>query len=101
MWQGERCDGSNHGFCICGISACIVDLNADQPDVISAAEGILYAALVDLICAETDAAFDAIWADAIQRLTEPGEPEVFRAYQAKWNAAAEVIVPLVIVPLVM
>ena len=81
----------------CGeaISASITDLNADQLGVISAAEGILDAALIDLVYAETDEAFDAIRADAIQRIIELGEPEVFRAYQAKWNAAAGVIVPLV------
>jgi hypothetical protein len=76
----------------CGeaITACITDLNANQLCVISAAEEILDAALVDLVYAETDEAFDAI-----QRTTELGEPEVFRSYQAKWNVADEVIVHLV------
>ena len=81
----------------CGeaISACITDLNADQMGVISAADAILEAALIDLVFAESDEAFDAIRAEAIQKIVGLGEPEVFTAYRAKWNAAAEIIVPLV------
>ena len=81
----------------CGeaISASITDLSADQLGVISAADAILDSALIDLVFAESDEAFDAIRAEAIQRIVDLGEPEVFSAYREKWNAAAEIIVPIV------
>ena len=51
--------------------------------------------LIDLVFAETDEEFDNIRSDAIKRIIDLGEPEVFRAYQQKWDAAADVVVPLV------
>ena len=81
----------------CGeaISACITDLNAEQLGVIAAADEILDSALIDLVFSESDEAFDAIRSDAIRRIIALGEPEVFKAYQEKWNTAAGIIVPLV------
>lgn len=81
----------------CGeaISASITDLNAEALGVIAEADGILDAVLIDLVFSETQEAFDAIRSEAIRRIIDLGEPEVFRVYQQKWNAAAEVIVPLV------
>ena len=81
----------------CGeaISACITDLNEEQLGVISAADAILDSVLIDAVFAETDEDFERIRSDAIQQIINLGEPEVFRAYQEKWNAAAEIIVPLV------
>lgn len=81
----------------CGeaISACITDLNEEQLSVISDADAILDSVLIDLVFAETDEEFDNIRSNAIQRIIDLGEPEVFRAYQQKWDAAADVVVPLV------
>ena len=45
--------------------------------------------------AETDEEWNALRDETIQRLIDLGEPEVFKAYQQKWDAAAAVIVPLV------
>ena len=67
----------------------------EQLHIISEAEAILKSVQVDLILAETDEEWLAIRDDAVRRLIELGEPEVFAAYQEMWNAAAEVIVPLV------
>ena len=50
---------------------------------------------MDLILAETDEEWEAIRDEKIRQLVRLGEPEVFKAYQIKWNEAAEVIVPLV------
>ena len=52
-------------------------------------------ASVDLCLAEDDEQFNTIRDDTIRRLTELGEPEVFRDYKQMWDAAAAVIVPLV------
>jgi len=81
----------------CGeaISSCISSLNRDQLRILAAADGVLDGVLVDLILAETDEQFNAIRDEAIAKVTELGEPEVFEAYRQKWDAAAEVIVPLV------
>jgi len=81
----------------CGeaISSCITDLNDDQLSVISDADAILDSALIDLVFAETNEEFDNIRSVTIQRIIDLGEPEVFRAYQQKWDAAADAIVPLV------
>ena len=81
----------------CGeaISSCISSLNRDQLRILADADAALDAVLVDLILAETDEKFNAIRDEAIARVTELGEPEVFEAYRQKWNAAAAVIVPLV------
>ena len=81
----------------CGeaISASITDLDKDQLRVISAADALLDGALVELVFAESDEAYEAIRSETIQRIIDLGEPEVFRAYQKKWDAAAGIIVPLV------
>ena len=81
----------------CGeaISACITDLGKDQLDILSAADALLDAALLDAVFAESDEAFEAVRSDTIQGIIDLGEPEVFEAYREKWNAAADVIVPLV------
>lgn len=81
----------------CGeaISACITDLGKDQLDILSAADALLDAALLDTVFAESDEAFEAVRSDTIQGIIDLGEPEVFEAYREKWNAAADVIVPLV------
>ena len=50
---------------------------------------------MDLLLAQTDEEWEAIRDEKIRELVELGEPEVFKAYQKKWNDAAEVIVPLV------
>ena len=62
----------------------------------SRAETILEEVKPDLILAETDEEWNAIRDRTIQRLVELGEPEVFEAYRQKWDAAAAVIVPLVL-----
>ena len=81
----------------CGeaISACITDLNAEQLGIISAADALLDAALVEAVFAESDEAFEAVRSGTIQSIIDLGEPAVFEAYREKWNTAAEVIVPLV------
>ncbi len=81
----------------CGeaISASISSLNRDQLLVIAAAEAILQDAQMDLILAETDEEWNALRDETIRKIIALGEPEVFRAYKEKWDAAAAVIVPLV------
>jgi len=64
-------------------------------DILSAADALLDAELLDAVFAESDEAFEAVRSDTIQGIIDLGEPEVFKAYQEKWDAAAEVIVPLV------
>lgn len=81
----------------CGeaISSCISDLDRDQLHVLTSAEDILDDVLVDLVLAETDEEYEAIQKETLQRLVDLGEPEVFVAYKQKWDAAADIIVPLV------
>ena len=81
----------------CGeaISSSISSMNQDQLHILSEAESILEEVQVDLILAETDEEFDALREDTLQLLIELGEPEVFKAYQQKWDAAAAIIVPMV------
>ena len=81
----------------CGeaISSCMSSLDRNQLHVLEGAEAILAEVQVDLILAETDEEFEAIKNEAIQRLIDLGEPEVFAAYKQKWDAAADIIVPLV------
>ncbi len=81
----------------CGeaISSCMSGLNRYQLFILSGAEAILEDVKVDLILAETDEEFDAIRDETIHRLDVLDEPEVFKAYRQKWDAAAAVIVPLV------
>ena len=81
----------------CGeaISSCINDLNRDQLRVLGEADSMLEDARVDLIFAESDEEYDSIRDETIQKLIDLGEPEVFAAYQQKWDAAAAVVVPLV------
>lgn len=82
----------------CGeaISASISSLSSDQLHILSEAEAILDDVQLDLILAETDEEFAAIREDTIQRLIALGEPEVFEAYRQKWDAAAAIIVPMVL-----
>ena len=82
----------------CGeaISASISSLSSDQLHVLSEAEAILEDVRVDLILAETDEEFAAIREDTIRRLIALGEAEVFEAYRQKWDAAAAIIVPMVL-----
>ena len=81
----------------CGeaISSCMSSLNRDQLNILAEAEAILQDAQVDLILAETDDKWEQIRDETIRRLIALGEPEVFKAYQEKWDKAADVIVPLV------
>ena len=81
----------------CGeaISSCMSGLDRDQLHVLESAEDILDDVHVDLILAGTDKEYDAIKKETLQRLVDLGEPEVFVAYQKKWDAAADIIVPLV------
>ena len=81
----------------CGeaISSCISSLNRDQLHTLEEAEEILNGIKVDLILADTDAEYKAIEDEAIKKLNDLGEPEVFEAYQQKWDAAAAVVFPLV------
>ena len=81
----------------CGeaISSSITSLDRDQLHILDNAEALLNEVRVDLICAETDQDFTKIQDETIRKLIEMDEPAIFRAYQKKWNAAADVIVPLV------
>ena len=81
----------------CGeaISSSISSLNRDQLVILSSAKTILDDVQVDLILADTKEEWNEIQDKTIQKLIELGEPEVFRAYQQKWDAAAAVIVPMV------
>ena len=81
----------------CGeaITSCMSSLSREHLQILAGADAILQNAQLDLILAETDEEYKAIQEDAILRIVSLGEPEVFRSYQEKWNAAAAVIVPLV------
>ena len=81
----------------CGeaVSSSITSLNRDQLHVLAETEAILEDVEVDLILAETDKEWNAIRDETIRKLIGLGEPEVFEAYRQKWDAAAAVIVPLV------
>ena len=81
----------------CGeaISSAISSLDREQVHTISEASAILDEALVELVLAESDEEYLAIQEETIQKIIDLGEPEVFRAYQEKWDAAAAIIVPLV------
>ena len=81
----------------CGeaISSAISGLNRDQLHILSNAEDILEDAWIGLSLAETDEEWNELRDETIRKLTELGEPEVFRDYKQKWDAAADVIVPLV------
>ena len=81
----------------CGeaITSCMSGLDRDQLRVLSEAEALLSEVCVDLCLAESDDEFLTLRDDAIRKLIEMGEPEVFKAYREQWNAAADVIVPLV------
>ena len=81
----------------CGetITSCMSSLDRDQLHTLAGAEAVLEEARVDLILAETDEEWLAIRDETIRKLIGLGEPEVFSAYRQMWNAAAEVIVPLV------
>lgn len=81
----------------CGeaITSCMRSLDRDQLTILAAAEDLLEDVWVDLTLAETDLEWNAIRDETIRKLTDLGEPEVFAEYQKQWNAAADVIVPLV------
>lgn len=81
----------------CGeaISSSINSLDRDQLHILEGSEAILHEVQADLILADSDEQFKAIQDEAIDELVELGEPEVFEAYQQKWNASAAVVVPLV------
>ena len=81
----------------CGeaITSCMSSLNKDQLYILTSAEAILESVWVDLTLAKTDEEWNALRDETIQAVIELGEPEVFKAYQKMWNAAADVIVPLV------
>ena len=82
----------------CGeaISSAITSLDKGQLRILSSAENLLSEAQVDLILAETDKEWEKIRDDTIRKIEDMGEPDVFRAYQEKWDAAAAVIVPKVL-----
>ena len=82
----------------CGeaISSAITSLDKGQLRILSSAENLLSEAQVDLILAETDKEWEKIRDDTIKKIEDMGEPDVFRAYQEKWDAAAAVIVPRVL-----
>ena len=81
----------------CGeaITSCMRSLDRYQLNILAAAEDLLEEVWVDLTLAETDEEWTAIRDRTIREMTELGEPEVFEEYRKQWNAAAEVIVPLV------
>ena len=81
----------------CGeaITSCMRSLDRDQLNILAKAEDILEEVWVDLTLAETDEEWNAIRDRTIRELIDLGEPEVFEAYRQQWNAAADVIVPLV------
>ena len=81
----------------CGeaITSCMRSLNRDQLSILAAAEDLLEEVWVDLTLAETDGEWNAIRDLTIRKLTEMGEPEVFKEYKKMWDTAADVIVPLV------
>ena len=81
----------------CGeaITSCMSSLTREQLHILARADAILNDVWVDLSLAESDEAWNALRDETIRQLTELGEPEVFEAYRKQWNAAAEVIVPLV------
>ena len=81
----------------CGeaITSCMSSLDREHLQILSQADAILADAQLDLILAGTDEEYAAIRDETIRKILNLGEPEVFRAYQEKWNAAAAVIVPLV------
>ena len=81
----------------CGeaITSCMSSLTREELRLLTKADAILDSVRVDLILAETDEQWNAIRDEIIRILIELGEPEVFKAYQQKWNKAAAIIVPLV------
>ena len=81
----------------CGeaITSCMSSLSREHLRILSEADAILESVQTDLILAETDEDFVLLRDAVIRAMTALGEPEVFRAYREKWNAAAAVIVPLV------
>ena len=81
----------------CGeaITSCMRSLDRDQLNILAAAEDLLEEVWVDLTLAETEEEWNAIRDNTIRKLVDLGEPEVFEAYRKQWNAAADVLVPLV------
>ena len=81
----------------CGeaISSVITGLDRNQLRILAGAENLLNDVQVDLILAETDEEWKKLRDETIRKMKDMGEPEVFEAYQEKWDAAASVIVPKV------
>ena len=81
----------------CGeaITSCMSSLDREQLRILTEAEDCLEDAWVNLSLAETDEEYNAIRDETIRKIISLGEPEVFRDYKEKWDAAAAVIVPLV------
>ncbi|MBR2810937.1 MAG: hypothetical protein IKD69_06105 [Solobacterium sp.] len=81
----------------CGeaISSCMSSLSRDQLRILAEAEAILDDVTVDLCLAESDEEFSRLQEEVTDTLAQLGEPEVFYAYQAMWNHAADITVPLV------
>ena len=81
----------------CGeaITSCMSSLTREELRTLTKAEAVLNNVWVDLVLAETDKEWNRLRDETIRRLTELGEPEVFKSYQQQWNTAAAVIVPLV------
>ena len=93
FYQADGLDFRND----CGeaITSCMSSLNREQLQILSEADAVLAEVQLDLILAETDGEFEALRDETVRRIAELGEPDVFRAYREKWDAAAAVIVPLV------
>ena len=81
----------------CGeaISSCMSGgLNRDQLNILSSAEAVMEDVWMDLVLAETEAEWNKLRDETVQKVIQLGEPAVFEAYREKWDAAAAVIVPM-------
>ena len=81
----------------CGeaISSCMSSLDRDQLRILSQAESLLDEVRLELCLSETSDEFNALRDETIRQLIQLGEPAVFEAYKEMWDAAADIIVPLV------
>lgn len=81
----------------CGeaISSCISGLNRDQLRILADSEALLDDVVAAMCLAENDDEFNALRDETILQLIDLGEPAVFEAFREMWDAAADVIVPLV------
>ena len=80
----------------CGeaITSCMSSMNREQLHILASTEEILEDTWVILVLTETEEEWNAVRDETIRKITELGEPEVFKAYRQKWDAAAAVIVPM-------